>query len=176
MRLSISAEHPLHRFFSGLVEHAMHAEAGIADPGVVGYLAELLIDFIHSDRIFGLRDEQGRPLNQVADMLARTQAAPAGEVHRHIGDFTLFWVSVYPENLRRLCARGAKDYVIDYFRQGKHSYALASELSREDGRPPASLLRRLSEQYECCAYGLGMVREQVRQAAESSGSAGKLLR
>ena len=30
------------------------------------------------------------------------------------------------------------------------------------GRGPASLLRRLSDQFEFCVYGLGVVRREVR--------------
>lgn len=180
MRLSISTEHPLHRYFSGLVQQAMYTDAGVCDVDVVDYLSELLVEFIHTDRIFRLQDESGRPLQQVAEMLERTLApagatAPPREVHRHIGDFTLFWMGLYPENLRRLCARDRKDYLIDYPRQGKRSYAVASDMSKADERPPAALLRRLSECYESCVHGLGVVREQVR-LAQLDNPASRLLK
>lgn len=169
MRSAIPTNHSLHRWFSGLVQDAMYSGVGVGDPGVVDYLAELLVGFIHTDRIFALRDDVGRPIDQVADMLATTVVDPSlprasreRVVHRHIGDFTLFWTGVFPEALQRLCDRHHRDYMLDYHRQGKRSYAIASDLTPEDGRPPGSVLRRLSEQYECCVQGLGLVRQEVR--------------
>src|SRR5437762_8124926 len=99
MAEAISSKHPLRRWFSGLVESAMYTEIGTGDPALVDYLSELLTEFIHTDRIFVLHDEAGRPIEQVSDMLAQTVrddptlASGLRErvVHRHIGDFTLFW-------------------------------------------------------------------------------------
>lgn len=169
MTPKISSDHPLHRFFSGLVEHAMYTEVGLCDPAVVDYLAHLLTRFIHKDAIFAIHDDAGRPLDQIADMLERTASEAARShaardlaVHRHIGDYALFWVGVFPENLKRLCARDRKDYMIDYFRQGKRSYAIAAELAEDSSRPPGELLARLSERFEYCVMGLGRVREHVR--------------
>jgi len=177
MAQTLSTEHPLHRWFSGLVENALYSEVGLCDPALADYLSVLLVDFIHMDRIFPFRDDFGRPIAQIADMLSMTQShAPAATreaiVHRHIGDFTLFWTGIYPENLKRLCARDHRDHFIDYFRQGKRSYAIASELSAENTAPPASLLRRLSDHFEYCVYGLGAVRREVRACEAESRSAG----
>ena len=47
-----------------------------------------------------MRSVRGQRLVAVADMLAEAQhrEGPARQqVHRHIGDFTLFWTGVYPE-------------------------------------------------------------------------------
>ncbi len=57
---SISPSHPLHRMFRGMTEHTFHAELGIADPPLVGYVASLLADFVPSQTIWRLRDGQGR--------------------------------------------------------------------------------------------------------------------
>ncbi len=169
MRASIPREHPLRRWFTGLVENAMYAEVGVCDPTLVDYLSELLTEFIHTDRICAIRDPRGRPIDQIAEMLMEVDRARPSRtatrvraVHRHIGDYTLFWTGIYPENLRRLRGRNRKDHLIDYCEQGKRSYARASELSAESMRPPASLLRRLSDQFEFCVHGLGIVRAHVR--------------
>lgn len=172
MRLPIPPDHALHRWFSGLVQQAMYADVGLCDPTLVDYLADMLTQFIHADRIFPFRDAQGRPIEDVAELLEHVlhQPSPAPQVrdrviYRHIGDFTLFWTSIYPENLRRLRAQHRKDHLLDYTQQGKRSYAIASELSDADAEPPASLLKLLSDEFETCMYGLGIVREQVRTAA-----------
>jgi hypothetical protein len=74
-----------------------------------------------------------------------------------VGDFTLFWTGVYPEALARLQARSSADHLIDFQRQGKRSYYLASMLEAGDEAP---ILRRLSEQFELCAFGLLRVRRE----------------
>ncbi|MFO0973424.1 MAG: hypothetical protein U1A27_08315 [Phycisphaerae bacterium] len=163
MQASLSNDHPLHRWFRGLVEDAFFAHVGICDPQLADYLAAMLCDFIHTDHIFLIRDAAGQRLRQVAEMLARA-ACPPGQsernhrrvLHRHIGDFTLFWTGIYPESLRRRSRSG--EVLIDYLSQGKRSYAIASELSSDAAPPPAALLRRLSEEFEACVHGLSLVR------------------
>jgi hypothetical protein len=83
------------------------------------------------------------------------------EVHRHIGDFTLFWTGVYPEALRRLRSPAKKDYFVDYCAQGKRAYWIASEIEAAgESDAPGELLERLSVQFEMCAYGLGQIRRE----------------
>ena len=82
------------------------------------------------------------------------------EVHRHIGDFTLFWTGVYPEVLRRLRSAASRDHFIDYCEQGKRSYYIASTFDEAPYRDEAPVLRRLSEEFELCAYGLSQVRRE----------------
>jgi hypothetical protein len=163
----ISAHHPLRRFFSGLIEHVFYVDLGIAEPQVSRYLSELLTQFVHVDQIFALRDAKGRQLEDVADMATEAYLGPGFSepqrrrvVHRHIGDFTLFWTGVYPEGLARLRGPTKKDHLVDYLQQGKRSYAIASDLTGATDRPGRQLLHRLSEQFEFCVYGLGLVRQQ----------------
>jgi hypothetical protein len=80
------------------------------------------------------------------------------ECHRHVGDFTLFWTGVYPEALGRLQGTASPDCLISYQQQGKRSYYLASILSTADDR--GGVLRRLSDQFELCAFGLSRVRRE----------------
>jgi hypothetical protein len=88
------------------------------------------------------------------------------EVHRHIGDFTLFWTGVYPEALNRLQSVMTKDHFIDYCEQGKRAYYIASTFADDPYRDEAPVLRRLSDEFELCAYGLSQVRrEWERQRA-----------
>jgi hypothetical protein len=83
------------------------------------------------------------------------------EVHRHIGDVTLFWTGVYPEALRRLRSSLTRDHFIDYCEQGKRSYYIASTFEDDDAcREEAPVLRRLSTEFELCAYGLSQVRRE----------------
>jgi hypothetical protein len=174
--------HPLRRWFTGLVEDALYAQVGLCDPGVAEYLSDLLVDFVHVDHVFALRDARGRPLQQVAEMLTDAISPPGTSdtdhrflVHKHIGDFALFWTGVYPSNLRRLARRGERDGLLDYLAQGKRSYAIASELTDDATPPPGALLRRLSDQFETCVYGLSLVRRGWEDRDPASLSAARAL-
>jgi hypothetical protein len=174
-------DHPLRRMFAGVTEATFQARFGVADPNLIDYLSELLSRFVHVNAIHRLRDAAGRRLDQVVDMVAEAEAVPAEgrtarEVHRHIGDFALFWTGVYPEALGRLRSAGCKDFFVDYCAQGKRSYYIASTYEDDPHREEAAVLRRLSDEFELCAYGLWEVRrewEKTRAATNPLG--GRLI-
>jgi hypothetical protein len=158
-------DHPLRRLFSGLTEQTFMTTLGLADPPLTDYLSELLSRFIHIDALYRLHNAKGRRLEEVAEMMIEAEAMPPEgrtrrEVHRHIGDFTLFWTGVYPEALKRLRSALNKDHFIDYCEQGKRSYYIASTFEDDPYREEAPVLRRLSEEFELCAYGLTQVRRE----------------
>ena len=158
-------DHPLRRLFTGLTEQTFMTALGLADPPLTDYLSELLSRFIHFDAVYRLKNATGRRLEEVAEMLLEAEALPAQgrtrrEVYRHIGDFTLFWTGVFPESLRRLRNALSKDHFIDYCEQGKRSYFIASTFADDPYREEAPVLRRLSEEFELCAYGLSQVRRE----------------
>jgi len=87
-----------------------------------------------------------------------------GDVHRHIGDFTLFMAGLFPEYLRRLKTVDLidhKDFFVDYVKMGKRSYGIVDKIGRDspDGDPP--LFQKLSENFELCVTGLGFVRSDL---------------
>ena len=171
-------DHPLRRLFAGLTEQTFATTLGIADPQLVDYLSLLLSRFVHVDAIYRLRNAEGKRLREVVEMLLEAEALPPEgrtrrEYHRHVGDFTLFWTGVYPEALQRLKSVLSKDHFIDYCEQGKRSYYIASTFEEEHYRVQAPVLRRLSKEFELCAFGLNRVRQEwerlyPRSAGESS--------
>jgi chlorite dismutase len=172
---SPTPDHPLRRLFAGLTEQTFMTALGLADPPLTDYLSELLSRFIHIDAVYRLRDARGRRLEEVAEMMLEAEAMPPQgrtrrEVHRHIGDFALFWTGVYPEALRRLQSALTKDHFIDYCEQGKRSYYIASTFEEDPYRVEAPVLRRLSTEFELCAYGLAQVRREWER--QRSGLAG----
>lgn len=179
----IGEDHPLHRLFQGLVENAFCAEVGLCDPELTEYVARMLVDFVHVDRLYALQATDGKPLDQIADMLARLRDGTDGAcgedgllVHRHIGDFALFWSGVYPERLRHTSGIAHKDRLLDYVAQGKRAYGIASRLADPDDSPPASLFGRLSRDFEFCCHGLGLVRQEWEHTDhDSAGPEGGLL-
>lgn len=161
---AIRKNHPLRLYFSGLVEDAFCSQVGMCNPTLTDYVVDLLVDFTHVDRLRAIRNAQDKKLDQIAAMLAiaddehpHSSRERDCTMYRYIGDYTLFWAGVFPEDLKT--PRRRSDVLLDYVSQGKQCYALVSQLSAEDGAPPASLFRHLSEDFEFCLYGLGVVRQ-----------------
>lgn len=176
MTRPVPQSHPLHRLFRGLTEHTFLAELGMADPRLVQYVADLLVRFVPSEGVWAIHDRQGRRVHEVAAMIAEAEESGDDsrrrECHRHVGDFTLFWTGVFPEALERLRAAGSADGLIDFQQQGKRSYFLASTFEGDQ----APVLRRLSAEFELCAYGLSRVRrEWERLEPPSAGESGPIL-
>jgi hypothetical protein len=162
----------LHRYFAGLTEFAFQARLGVADPPLLEYLSDLLVRFVHCDTIYRVRNLTGNRLDQVADMLVEADARigeSKREVHRHIGDFTLFWTGVFPEALRRMRSASRKDALVDYCQHGKRSYYIASTIRERADDEQSSLFERLSHDFELCAYGLGEVRREWERRDDPSG-------
>ncbi|MEN0111401.1 MAG: hypothetical protein AAF805_11825, partial [Planctomycetota bacterium] len=130
------------RFFAGVTQQAFMTELGVADPPLIDYVAGLLVRFVSSDDLYSVRGLRGERLTQVADMLAEAEArrGPAKRtLHRHIGDFTLFWTGVFPEVAGKLKHAGGKDALLDYRELGKHSYRAASRIPVEREHAPSAL-------------------------------------
>ncbi len=174
---TIPESHPLHRLFRGLTEYAFMNELGIGDPSLVGYVAGILANFVPSETLWRVRDQKGQRLSQVTEMIALAEAADDAErrreCHRHVGDFTLFWTGVYPEALGKLQGKGTADALINYQEQGKRSYYVASTLSVGSEHGP--VFRRLSEQFELCAFGLSRVRREWEKIDGDGLSSAQLL-
>jgi hypothetical protein len=156
---------PLRDFFAGVAEYTFESRLGIADPPLVDYIADLLARFIRSDSLYSLRDLSGKRLGEVEHMLAEADARIGDarrELHRHIGDFTLFWTGVYPEALGAPGGRThlKHDRFVDYCQQGKRAYYIASTIPTEREEVDSDVLERLSHQFEVCAYGLNEARKE----------------
>ena len=152
------------RFFVGLCEHVFHTQLGIPDEPLVDYVSDLIVRFVRFDQVHRVRNLAGRPAHEVADMMSEAEqriGLAKRDVHRHIGDVTLFWTGVYPEALPRLRDVAKKDFLIDYTQQGKRAYYIASkiETDREEDAP-ADVLARMSVNFEMCAYALGEIRRE----------------
>ncbi len=175
MTPTLGAGHPLRRLFDGLVEQVFLVDLGIGDPGLTSYVGEMLAEFVHMDHIYRLRTVDNQVIRELSRMEA--EADLGGEldetrrrrlINKYIGDFTLFWAGVYPENLRP-ARHGGIDLLEVYLRQGKRSYGIASELTAAREHPPASVLYQLSEQFEYCVHGLHLVRQGWEQLSRNPG-------
>ncbi len=153
----------LDRFFTGLSEHVFHSQLGVVDTQIVDYVSSLLVRFSRFDAMNRVRQLNGQPAAEVVVMVAEAEmrvGEARREVHRHIGDYTLFWTGVYPEALRELKAPDKKDQFVSYCAQGKRAYRIASSIRCSESNESNDLLQRLSDQFEMCAYGLREIRRE----------------
>lgn len=153
----------LEHFFSGLSEYVFYSQLGVADTQIVDYVSDLLVRFSRTDTMHRVRQLDGRRATEVVSMIAEAEirlGEARREVHRHIGDYTLFWTGVYPEALRELRAQDNRDQFVSYCAQGKRAYKIASDIAGDDRQVSSDLLGRLSSQFEMCAYGLREIRRE----------------
>ncbi len=167
METRIPEHHPLRRLFGALTEKRFLETLGWADPNVTGYVSNLLVEFAHIDRLYKIRNHRGKRLDTVVALLYESEVLLEArslereeEVHRHIGDFTLFMAGLFPEYLKRLKSASMiyhQDFLVDYVRTGKRSYGIVArcEIGSSDQSP---LFRKLSDNFELCVAGLGFVR------------------
>ncbi len=155
------------RFFAGLTEHTFQTKLGVADPSLTDYLSGLLTRFLRNDAMHRVRDTKGRPLLEVIQMLSEAEqrvGSAKRDVHRHIGDYTLFWAGLYPESLRPKKSPVQADHLVQYCEQGKRAYWIASTIETDhEEEAPADVLERLSSEFEMCAYGLREVRRELER-------------
>ena len=70
MHRTIPVAHPLRRLFTAVTERSFLEGLGWPDREVIRYLAELLVDFTHIDNLHKIRNAQGRPVDEVVEMLS----------------------------------------------------------------------------------------------------------
>ena len=144
-RVRISSQHPLRRLFTELVWGEIPA-----DQEVAAYVADLLIDFVHADQLYRIRNARGKRLEEVGEMLVESNPlldarsfSREREVRKHIGDYTLFLTGMFPEYVATLPQRGLRlDRFVDYIKAGKESYGVVAAFDQFEYRQAAPLFRR----------------------------------
>lgn len=164
-----SPEHPLRKMFAGITEHAFLIELGVTDTKLIDYLADMLTRFLHMDSVCKISGRNGRFTEEVSEMLKEAESLPETgdtrrEVYRYIGDYTLFWTGLYPEVIQKKAAnRWASDHFVDFCRSGKQCYLIASSFENDPWAEESAVLKRLSNDFELCAYGLNQVRKEFEE-------------
>jgi hypothetical protein len=152
-RRQVPADHPIRTLFRALTEMSF-AQIELRDRDLMRYVSDLLVEFVHADNLYPMRDQQGRRLEHLVDLLLdMREQGPADEreARKHIGDYTLFIVGLYPESLTRRRHAVGLDY---YIAQGKEAYLIVAEMDR--AKPTATLFRKLSAQFEYCVTALNL--------------------
>lgn len=165
------------RFFTGLAEQTFQVRLGVVDPRLIDYVSDLLVRFVHTDAVYSLRNPRGKKMRGVAEMRSEADARigeARREAHRQIGDFTLFWMGVYPEALKSMQNQSRTDHLLNYRSEGKRAYFVASTIPATERKPRRDVLQRLSDEFELCAYGLGEIRREWERR-DDEGSAPAIL-
>jgi hypothetical protein len=164
----ISDSHPLRQLFHEIVADVYAAESGIADPELTTYVGDLLTEFSAADRLYRIRDAEGRPVRAVREMLVAADPIFGSassfdeerEVRRHIGDYALFATGMYPETMQLWKHSGSSSF-LEMVSTGKESYYIVSQFDLFEYKLEAPLFGRLSEDFEACMHGLTCVREEL---------------
>jgi hypothetical protein len=152
-------------YFTQAVTDALEHGVGLVDRDVEKYLTSMLLNFLRVDTVYGIKDKFGKPVTAVSEMLLEGDVrynadsfAREREVHRHIGDFLLFWSGVFPEFLKVVASPLGKDAFLNPIGQGRMSYHVASTFDHDPYAEEAKILKKLSHDFETYQYGLSLVR------------------
>jgi hypothetical protein len=151
--IPVPENHPLRQLFHAMTETSFE-QVGMPDGELMIYVTGVLIDFVHVDNLYRIRDTQGRRLKYLFELQQESEqgdAAHARETQKHLGDYALFMVGMFPEHLQRRRRAVSPEY---YVAQGKSAYARVSAM---DGlHPSAALFRKLAEHFETCVQALNL--------------------
>ena len=162
--------HPLEPFFQQAVRNSYDGKLGLNDPDLTNYVARLLCEFSESENLYKVRDEMGRPIEELQEMMMASDpvlgtASSFDEeraLRKHIGDYALFVAGMYPEAMgssRRM--RRHFPTLGDLIHAGKESYFIVSQFNLFEYQQEAPLFARLSDRFERCILGLTLVREEL---------------
>ena len=162
--------HPLEPFFQQAVRNSYEGKLGLNDPDVTAYVAHLLCEFSESDKLYKVRDQVGRPIEELTEMMEAADPVHGSAssfdaeraLRKHIGDYALFVAGMYPEAMgskRRL--RRHQPSLGELIRAGKESYYIVSQFNLFEYEQEAPLFARLSDGFERCILGLTLVREEI---------------
>ena len=168
----ISQNHPLRTLFQHLVRGNFRRGAQLDDAEVADYVSAMLLDFVHAENLYRIRNARGQQLKDVADMLVESNPlleAPSFDreraVRKHVGDFTLFFTGLFPESVGALPRLRplSVDTFVDYVKAGKESYHVVSKFDMFEYRQEAPLFGRLAYHFEQCVHGLNLVKRDLEQ-------------
>lgn len=163
--------HPRESFFHEAVRTAFEQKLGLHDPELIAYIARVLCDFSDPGNLFRLRDEQGRTIESIEEMVRASDpiggtAASFDEerrVRRYIGDYALF--------VAGMSQSGATPDLGQLIAVGKESYYIVSQFNVFEFEKEAPLFARLSGEFERCILGLAYVREALNEPSASQSPA-----
>ena len=147
-RTDINADHPLRRLFRNALEYGFKLNP--TERTEVAYYIEeqILCEFINMNSLYKIKDGSGKRVEDIADMLTEGNILLNAQsfdreyqVHKHIGDYTLFMLGMFPA---ALSGKMGKEFILGsivipganlcdhYILQGRRSYRIASEFTHKE--------------------------------------------
>src|SRR5260370_16469103 len=100
-------------------------QLNLHDRDTIQYITNLLTEFVQIENMYRIKDESGRRLQYVFEMLtqASNQMPPSvrRDCYKHVGDLTLFNLELFPESLTYGHHTVSPDY---YAQTRKPSYTI----------------------------------------------------
>ena len=167
---TIPESHPLRVFLMERVQEHFEEEIGLRDKALQAYVANMLTEFCDAEQLYKVRDASGRPLHDIGEMLLESEPiygpAPSfdreRQVRKHIGDYTLFFMGMFPESINRFRLRRQRlESFVDWMKAGKESYYIVSTFEYFEYAKVAPLFARLSQEFEACVFGLNRVKNEL---------------
>ena len=96
----IPTDHPVRELFLALTHRGLR-ESQVSDEEIHLYLSNLLVEFVHMENVYKVKDQSGQRVEYLTDMFGCAEGAGSVErsdIYKHIGDFTLFVLGLYPES------------------------------------------------------------------------------
>jgi hypothetical protein len=167
---------PLRVLFRELVSRNFEECLHLSDREIIEYVGNLLTEFSRVEKLYSIRNAQGKALEDVGEMLLESnplfEAASFDrerEVRKHIGDFTLFFAGLFPEAVQRWRLRRQRlDSLLDYVRAGKESYFIVSEFNLFEYKDSAPFFKKMADQFESCVFGLNLVKRSLDEMQQES--------
>ncbi|KPK01458.1 MAG: hypothetical protein AMK71_05470 [Nitrospira bacterium SG8_35_4] len=148
LKNTISPDHPIRDLFREALNFGLKITPPDKDE-IAEYIEDqILCEFISAENLYRIRDASGKKLEDIADMLLEGNVllnANSFErefhVHKHIGDYTLFMLSMFPSSL---VTKKGKEFILGkivipdaslsehYMIQGQRSYRIAAEFSNKE--------------------------------------------
>jgi hypothetical protein len=152
----IAENHPIKHLFRTYAARGLR-QAKLHDRDILVYLSDLLVEFVFVENLYSMRDVEGNRLVHLGDMLGQAMDSdmPVKKIYyKHIGDYTLFTLGMYPEHISRPGRAFSPSFYAD---TGRIGYHVAGEL--ENRASYITVFRKLSDKFEHCVMSLNWVRE-----------------
>jgi len=156
----VPENHPIRPLFRTLTERGL-GQINIRDEESLGYVSGLLLDFMRTDNLYPVRDEHGRRIEYLADLMGRADDSAdlfeRADHYKYLGDLTLFMLGLFPERFDRNRRSVSAEY---YAQQGRRSYGIVADLAWLDDDPGP--FRRLADGFDQYVRGLNWVKLYIQ--------------
>ena len=152
-----------HLYFYILVRHVLK-NSGIEDISLTDYIAELLTEYVRSERSRRPISPDGQPVEYFTDIMTAMEKADDRMrffIQLFVGNYTLFLSGIFPEYLRHRTHRRAAPKLEYYEQLGISNYRNASKHSLAKKYDLADILLRLSNYFHNVRLALNDLSERL---------------